>query len=207
MISTPLAIPDIQSIIPKRHSDHRGYFSESFRTDWFQTPGQTVRFLQDNVAVSKDAGTLRGLHFQSGPSAQAKLIGCLSGAIYDVAVDIRLGSPTYGKSVGTTLSSENGAHLFIPPGFAHGYVTLVPDSLVFYKVDRLYDPYRDHGILWNDPKIDLEWPIDIRGSALSPKDQNAPKLEMLPKYFTYNPDAPFRVDCHDRIKNKITDKI
>ncbi|WP_197717578.1 dTDP-4-dehydrorhamnose 3,5-epimerase [Pannonibacter phragmitetus] len=179
------AIPSVIKITPKRHGDDRGFFSEIFREDLFQAKVGPVRFVQDNQSLSAATGTLRGLHFQLEPAGQGKLIRCLSGAILDVAVDIRSGSPTYGKHVTVELSPENGAWLWIPVGFAHGFVTLKPDTAILYKVTSYYSPVHDRGILWNDPALGIDWPIPEETLTLSAKDRDAPVLAAIEPPFQY----------------------
>ena len=140
-------------IVPKRHVDDRGWFSETFHEKRLYDAGITCRFVQDNQSSSKRAGTLRGLHFQLPPAAQAKLVTVVKGRILDVAVDIRRGSPTFGKHVSIELSAESGRQLYIPVGFAHGFLTLEDDVVVMYKVSDYYAPAHDSGICWNDPDI------------------------------------------------------
>ncbi|NBN62388.1 dTDP-4-dehydrorhamnose 3,5-epimerase [Pannonibacter tanglangensis] len=178
-------IPDVIKITPKRHGDDRGFFSELFREDQFQAEVGPVRFVQDNQSLSATAGTLRGLHFQREPVGQGKLIRCLSGAILDVAVDIRSGSSTYGQHVAAELTPENGAWLWIPVGFAHGFVTLKPETTVLYKVTSYYSPEHDSGIRWNDPALSINWPMPEASLTLSAKDQTAPLLEQIEPPFQY----------------------
>jgi dTDP-4-dehydrorhamnose 3,5-epimerase len=155
---------------PKRFSDPRGWFSETFRHDVWQELGIIDAFVQDNQSLSKPQGTLRGLHFQLPPKGQAKLVRCLRGSLYDVAVDLRAGSPTYGQWLGAEISAENGRQLYIPVGFAHGFVTLEPDTDVLYKVTSYYAPDCDRGLAWDDPTIGIDWPLGGRESLLSDKD-------------------------------------
>lgn len=176
-------IPDVKRIIPKRHGDARGWFSETFRVDALARAGIVVPFLQDNQSFSAPQGTVRGLHFQIPPHPQAKLIRVLSGAIFDIAVDIRPASPTYMKYVAVRLDAEGGEQLFIPHGFAHGFCTLTPDVMVAYKVDSYYSPSHDRGILWNDPDIGIEWPVGENEAVLSEKDRKAPRLRDAGKLF------------------------
>lgn len=171
-------------IVPKRHGDARGYFCETWNhDDWLGAGLPEVRWMQDNEAHSEKAGTLRGLHFQAPPSAQAKLVRAVHGDIYDVAVDIRKGSPTYGQHVGVTLSSERGNQLLIPAGFAHGYQTLTPSVLVSYKCDAAYDPDTESGLIWSDKDIDIKWPL--APPHLSEKDITLPHLSNLASPFNY----------------------
>lgn len=165
-----LDISDVVLIEPKRIEDARGWFMVPYNASQFAEFGINNNFLQDNHAYSRQCGTLRGLHFQAPPVAQAKLVRVLHGSIYDVAVDLRRKSKTYGKFVAETLSAANGYQLFIPPGFAHGYCTLDPDTEVLYKVDQRYAPETEAGIIWNDPDIAIEWPIKADALLLSSKD-------------------------------------
>jgi len=176
-------IPDVKRIIPKRHGDARGWFSETFRVDALERAGIVVPFVQDNQSFSAPQGTVRGLHFQIAPRAQAKLIRVLQGAILDVAVDIRSDSPTYGKYVAVTLDAENGEQLYIPHGFAHGFCTLTPDVMVAYKVDDYYSPEHDRALFWNDPAIGIPGPVSGEAAILSDKDRRAPKLADLGRVF------------------------
>lgn len=174
-------------IATKRFNDHRGWFSESWNKARFQQLGILTDFVQDNHSCSIAAGTIRGLHFQRQPHAQAKLVRCLRGAIFDVVVDLRSDSPTFGKWEGVELSAAQGDQLYIPAGYAHGFLTLEPDCEVTYKVDANYAPDADGGILWNDPKIAIEWP-PLRGlqSILSHKDAVLPTLQEAEFAFQYD---------------------
>ncbi|MEM7663315.1 MAG: dTDP-4-dehydrorhamnose 3,5-epimerase [Pseudomonadota bacterium] len=171
-------------ITPKRFGDERGYFSETWsRGDWAEAGLPPIDWVQDNEAFSAAVGTTRGLHFQAPPSAQTKLLRAVQGEIFDVAVDIRKGSPTYGKSVSAKLTSEGGEQLFVPRGFAHGYQTLTPDTLVAYKCDGLYDPSTEGGLLWSDSDLDFEWPV-TDDAKLSARDEKWPVLADLDSPFT-----------------------
>lgn len=172
-------IPDVKRIVLKRFGDARGWFSETFRADTLARAGITTPFVQDNQSFSAPQGTVRGLHFQIAPRAQAKLIRVLQGAILDVAVDIRSDSPTYGKYVAVTLDAEKGEQLYIPHGFAHGFCTLTPDVMVAYKVDAYYSPAHDRALVWNDPEIGIDWPVAEAEAILSDKDRRAPRLADL----------------------------
>jgi dTDP-4-dehydrorhamnose 3,5-epimerase len=171
-----LAIPDVKLVTPRIFRDARGFFSETWNERALAAAGIRARFVQDNHAFSTEAGTVRGLHFQREPMAQDKLVRVTRGAIYDVAVDIRRGSPTFGRHVGVVLSSENWAQLWIPKGFAHGYATLEPDTEVVYKVTEFYSPADDAGIRWDDPALGIAWPVDERRVVLSDKDMRLPLL-------------------------------
>lgn len=170
-------------ITPAKHGDDRGYFSEIFRVDKFSEHAGKIDFLQENQSFSSQAGTIRGLHFQIDPFAQGKLVRCVSGAILDVAVDLRNGSPTYGQWAGVELTAEANNQLWIPAGFAHGFCTLVPGTIVSYKVTSYYSPECDRGMLWNDPTIGIEWPAVADANTLSPKDRVQPRLADLPVCF------------------------
>jgi dTDP-4-dehydrorhamnose 3,5-epimerase len=172
-------------IQPPRRGDHRGYFAETFRSDLFAKAVSETVFVQDNESLSAKTGTVRGLHFQTNPFAQGKLVRCVAGALFDVAVDIRTGSPTYGKWVAAELSAENGKQLWVPPGFAHGFCTLAPDTVLSYKVTAYYSAENDKGLAWDDPVIAIDWPIVADAETLSPKDRVQPKLAELPAYFRY----------------------
>lgn len=176
-------IPAVKRVIPKRHGDDRGWFSEVYRSDLLADGGISSVFVQDNQSFSAPAGTVRGLHFQTPPAAQAKLVRVLAGAIFDVAVDIRQDSPTFGRHVGFRLDAEAGEQLFVPHGFAHGFCTLEPNTMVAYKVDAYYSPTNDRNLAWNDPDIGIDWPIDVSQAILSDKDRAAPLLAQLEKLF------------------------
>lgn len=179
---------DIQDVIllkPRKFGDHRGFFSETYSRKAFAEAGITVDFVQDNHSFSATKGTVRGLHFQTAPKAQAKLIRVIRGAILDVAVDIRRGSPTYGQHVSAVISAEEWNQIFIPVGFAHGLCTLEPDTEVLYKVSDFYSPQHDHGLLWNDPALGIDWRVQEKDAVLSEKDHLHPKLADLPAYFQY----------------------
>lgn len=165
-----LAIPDVKLVTPRRFIDTRGFFAETFNRRRFAELGLVSDFVQDNHSLSRPAGTVRGLHFQRAPCAQAKLVRVIRGAIYDVALDIRPGSPTYGRHVSVELSDENGAMILVPEGFAHGFCTLLPDTEVFYKVNRDYAPQQEGGIFWNDPALEIAWPVDPENAVLSERD-------------------------------------
>lgn len=162
-------------IEPKVHGDSRGFFMESYNDSLFKQHDITYNFIQDNQSLSAEAGVLRGLHYQLNPKAQTKLIRVLTGAIYDVIVDIRKSSPTFGRWIGVILSEYNHRQLLVPKGFAHGFCTLVPNTQVLYKVDEYYSPENDRGILWNDPALGIDWPTS--SPILSDKDQRHPLLK------------------------------
>ncbi|UGB24882.1 dTDP-4-dehydrorhamnose 3,5-epimerase [Methylorubrum sp. B1-46] len=176
-------IPAVKRVIPKRHGDDRGWFSEVYRADVLTERGITNTFIQDNQSFSAPAWTIRGLHFQIAPNAQAKLIRVLAGAILDLAVDLRSDSPTYGCHVGVRLDAAGGEQLFVPAGFAHGFCTLEPNTMVAYKVDAYYSPADDRNLRWNDPAIGIEWPVADADAILSGKDKAAPLLADLGRVF------------------------
>ncbi len=178
MTITPLAIPDVLLITPKRHGDARGWFSETWSVGALDGTVADTAFVQDNQAFSAARGTLRGLHFQRAPDAQGKLIRALKGAIFDVAVDIRAGSPTFGQWVSAELTAERGEQLWVPRGFAHGYFTITDDCEIFYKVDSPYAPGSEGGIIWNDPDLAIPWPATGE-PLLSEKDKTLPRLKDL----------------------------
>lgn len=170
------AIPEVFLIEPARFGDERGFFSEVWKRATLQAVSLDVDFVQDNHSLSRQVGVLRGLHFQRPPTAQGKLIRVVRGRILDVAVDIREGSPTYGQHVALELSAANWQQLWVPRGFAHGFLTLEPDTEVLYKVDAPYDPATDGGIAWDDPALGIAWPLPSGGPILSDKDRRAPRL-------------------------------
>lgn len=178
-----LAIADVVLIAPKIFRDERGFFSETWNAQTFVAQGLNLNFVQDNHALSVEKGTVRGLHFQLPPKAQDKLVRCTRGAILDVAVDIRRSSPTFGRHVSAVLSAENWSQLLVPKGFAHGYVTLEPNTEVIYKVTDYYSPAHDMGIAWNDPAIGINWGIEPAEARLSAKDTMQPLLADLAQAF------------------------
>jgi dTDP-4-dehydrorhamnose 3,5-epimerase len=177
------AIADVLVFEPVRHGDRRGFFSEVFRQDAFEAAGIDAAFVQDNHSLSGPAGVLRGLHFQTGASAQGKLVRAARGAVLDVAVDIRHGSPTFGRHVAVELSAENWRQLWVPAGMAHGFVTLVPETEVIYKVTSYYDPAADKGLAFDDPDLGIDWRFPASDLVLSDKDRRHPRLRDLPRYF------------------------
>lgn len=176
---TPLSIPGILEIRPQRYLDERGFFSEVWREDWQEQLGLKTRFVQDNHSFSKSRGVLRGMHFQKPPAAQDKLVRVARGSIFDVAIDIRRGSSTFGRWAGVVLSDSEWNQLFIPKGFAHGFVTLENDTEVLYKVSELYSPKHDHTIRFDDPAVGIDWPIGSEGLIVSPRDRTAPLLSEI----------------------------
>ncbi|SEQ08717.1 dTDP-4-dehydrorhamnose 3,5-epimerase [Faunimonas pinastri] len=171
---TRLAIPDVILVAPTVFSDNRGTFCEIYSRQRYEEVGIAAGFVQDNESLSIIKGTVRGLHFQTPPFDQAKLVRVVSGSIFDVAVDLRRGSPTYGRWVGATLTADKGEQLFIPRGFAHGFCTLKPETRVLYKVDNGYSREHDAGIRWNDPDLAVDWPLGDSDAVLSDRDLKLP---------------------------------
>lgn len=170
-------------IVPARFEDSRGFFAETYNRSAFREIGVTNDFIQDNHSLSRDRGTVRGLHFQISPAAQAKLVRVLRGAICDVAVDLRRSSATFGQSVTVTLSAANGHQLLVPAGFAHGFCTLERDTEVFYKVDAPYAREHERGVRWDDPALGISWPVHSSEAMLIERDRVLPLLADLPHYF------------------------
>ena len=164
---------------PKKFDDHRGFFSETYNSKLFRDEGIFVDFVQDNQSLSVDKGTVRGLHFQAPPYEQAKLVRAVRGSILDVAVDIRIGSKTFGKHVAVRISAEEWNQLYVPAGFAHGFITLERNTEIHYKVSNYYAPEHDYGILWNDPKLEIDWGEDLGETTVSEKDLHQPLLEEI----------------------------
>lgn len=177
------AIPAVKIITPKKHGDHRGFFSEVYKQSDMAEAGIDLVFVQDNHSRSATVGTLRGLHFQSAPFAQDKLVRVTKGRILDVAVDLRASSSTFGQHVAVELSAENWRQLLVPIGFAHGFVTLEPDTEVLYKVTAPYGPANDHGLAFDDPALGIDWRLPHGDLVLSDKDRQHPRLAALPRYF------------------------
>jgi len=178
-------IPEVIIVKPKVFGDERGFFMETFKRSDFEKAGIDTDFVQDNHSKSK-RGVLRGLHYQLEPKSQGKLVRCIKGKIFDVAVDIRKGSPTFGRWIGVELSEENKLMLWIPKGFAHGFLTLSEEAEIIYKVSGSeYSPDHDRSIRWNDPEIDIKWPLDCE-PILSEKDKNAPFLKEAEINFVYD---------------------
>ncbi|HET6306763.1 MAG TPA: dTDP-4-dehydrorhamnose 3,5-epimerase [Rhodopila sp.] len=178
-----LRIADVKLVTPARFTDPRGSFSETWNQVRFAEAGIPGPFIQDNHAVSTAVGVLRGLHCQVGPNAQGKLVRCVRGAIFDVAVDVRQGSPTYGEWVGAEISAENWRQIWVPAGFLHGYCTLTAETEVIYKVTGAYDRSAERGVIWDDPDIGIAWPVAAEGVILSEKDKVLPRLRDLPALF------------------------
>lgn len=182
---TELPIQGLFQVLPRRHGDARGYFAETYRADRFGAEVGEAQFVQDNESLSARAGTVRGLHFQTDPFAQGKLVRCVRGALVDIAVDIRHGSPTFGQWAAVELSADNGNQLWIPRGFAHGFCTLVPDTILSYKVTAYYSAEHDKGVAWDDAAIGVKWPDCADPETLSGKDCVQPRLADLPAYFQF----------------------
>lgn len=176
MIFEACIIPEVIKVTAKRLEDDRGHFVELFRKDVFEEHAGDVDFVQFNQSLSRQAGTVRGLHYQIPPAAQGKLVRCARGAILDVAVDLRRSSPTFGRHVAVELTADRETQLWIPEGFAHGFCTLTPDTEVWYAVTRTYSPAHERGLLWNDPGLGIDWPVGEAQASLSPRDTNLPRL-------------------------------
>ena len=176
---TELEIPEVKLIVPKRFEDRRGFFSEIYNARLLADAGITDAFVQDNLSLSTEVGTIRGLHFQTPPYAQAKLVRVSRGRILDVAVDLRRSSPTYGRHVSAEISAENRAQIYVPIGFAHGFCTLEPDTEVVYKVSSYYAPQADAGVLWSDPDLGINWPVRPDRVIVSEKDARLPLFKTI----------------------------
>jgi len=182
-------IADVKLIEPVRHADSRGFFSEVFKENELRKHAIDIDFVQDNHSLSVSKGVVRGLHFQIAPFAQAKLLRVTAGSIFDVAVDIRDGSPSFGRHVAVVLSATDWNQILIPEGFAHGYCTLEPNTEVIYKVSAYYSPSHDCGLLWNDPALGIAWPVGADEALVSDKDRKHPVLSRLPQHFRYEPPS------------------
>jgi dTDP-4-dehydrorhamnose 3,5-epimerase len=178
-----LDIPDVKIIRPKKFGDNRGFFSETYTKKTFEAAGLQYDFVQDNHSLSAEVGTVRGLHFQLPPFAQDKLVRVVRGAILDVAVDIRKGSPTFGRHVSAVISAAEWNQILVPIGFAHGFCTLEPDTEVIYKVTNYYSAEHDRGLLWNDPELGINWPVAADKARLSDKDHKHPTFAQLGDWF------------------------
>lgn len=181
----PQRIPDVLLVCARRFGDERGWFSETYSAPTLAQAGFERAFVQDNHSMSARRGTVRGLHFQAPPRAQDKLLRVTRGAILDVVVDIRRGSPTYGASVAVELSEENGAQLLVPRGFAHGFMTLTDRADVLYKVTEVYAPETEGGLLWSDPRLGIDWPIRAEDATVNARDAAWPTLAAFDSPFTY----------------------
>ena len=188
MLIEDTALEGVKILTPARHGDARGFFSESWNAQRMADAGLGYDFVQDNHSMSAAVGTLRGLHYQSPPHAQGKLVRCGRGALFDVAVDIRVGSPSYGQWVGVELTYENGKQLMIPAGFLHGFVTRQPDTEIIYKCTDFYAPECDGAVRWDDPAIGIDWGLS-GDPLLSAKDADAPLLAEIGSVFTYEAGA------------------
>ncbi len=184
-----LGIADVKVLVPRRHGDRRGYFSEVYNRRRLREADIEIDFVQDNHSLSAECGTVRGLHFQIPPFAQAKLVRVVRGSVFDVAVDLRRGSPSFGRHVTAVLSARVGNQILVPAGFAHGLMTLEADTEVVYKVSDYYAPDHDRGILWNDPALGIEWPLTEDQAILSDKDRGQPLLAAFETPFTYHASA------------------
>jgi dTDP-4-dehydrorhamnose 3,5-epimerase len=179
------ALPEVKVLTPRRFGDTRGYFSETWSRARMAGAGLDLDFVQDNESLSAEAGTLRGLHYQAPPFAQAKLVRVAQGAILDVAVDARRGSPRYGRWVAEEISAENSRQILVPRGFLHGFLTLTPGTLVIYKVDNPYDAASDGSVLWNDAGLGIDWGVPPETVTLSAKDREAPAFGAWQSPFEY----------------------
>jgi dTDP-4-dehydrorhamnose 3,5-epimerase len=182
---TETAIPGVRILTPKRLPDDRGIFAETYHRRRFEAAGVDADWVQENHAASAHVGTVRGLHYQLPPFAQAKLVRVVKGAALDVVVDIRRGSPTFGRHVATELRADQWRHLLVPAGFAHGYCTLEPDTEILYRVDAHYSPEHERGIRWDDPRLGIPWPVDAARAVLSDKDRGLPALDEQADLFEY----------------------
>ncbi|MEL6201169.1 MAG: dTDP-4-dehydrorhamnose 3,5-epimerase [Pseudomonadota bacterium] len=182
---TETSLPGVVEIVPQRFGDERGFFSETFNPRSLAEHGISIDIVQDNHSMSRAVGVLRGLHYQLPPFEQAKLVRVTRGSVYDVAVDIRKGSPTYGKWVGLELSADKWNQLLVPAGFAHGFITLEPDTEMMYKVSSFYSREHDRAIRFDDPSIGVDWPMDASQVIVSEKDANAPLLADADNTFHY----------------------
>lgn len=181
-----LAIPNVFVFTPKRFGDERGFFQETFNRALLDPMTGPVDWVQDNHSLSRSKGTVRGLHFQTPPFAQNKLVRCIRGSVLDISVDIRHGSPTFGQHVSAKLTASGGEQIFVPNGFAHGFVTLEEDCEVVYKVSNYYSVTHDQRLRWNDPALRIEWGVKEKDATLSAKDAAAPLLADVPIYFRYD---------------------
>lgn len=174
-----LNIPDVRLLVPRKHGDARGFFSETYNRKSLAALGIDIDFVQDNHSLSAEKGTVRGLHFQTPPFAQDKLVRVTRGSVFDVAVDLRRDSPSYGLHASAVLSAQSWNQILVPVGFAHGFMTLEPDTEVIYKVSNYYAPDHDKGLLWNDPALGIAWPLAGDEAILSEKDRIQPRLQEI----------------------------
>jgi dTDP-4-dehydrorhamnose 3,5-epimerase len=177
------SISDVKILIMEKHCDSRGVFSETYNQQNLSNAGINIEFVQDNHVLSHLKGTVRALHFQINPFSQDKLVRVVRGAILDVAVDLRNGSPTYGQHVHVTISADEGNQILVPIGFAHGYCTLESETEVLYKTSNFYSPEHERGLLWSDPALDIPWPFGIENLSASRRDNQLPKLNEINDYF------------------------
>ena len=177
------AIPEVKIIKPARHADQRGFFSETYNKKALEQAGIRMEFVQDNHSLSVEKSVVRGLHYQTQPFAQDKLLRVVRGALFDVAVDLRRGSPNFGKHVSAVLSADEWNQILIPQGFAHGFATLQPNTEVIYKVSNYYSPKNDTGLFWADPELDIEWPVSEAEAILSEKDKRLPRFSEVKEFF------------------------
>jgi dTDP-4-dehydrorhamnose 3,5-epimerase len=189
MIVESTSISDVKLLRPRRHIDRRGFFSETYSRRDLLAAGITDTFVQDNHSLSVEMGVVRGLHFQIPPHAQAKLIRVVHGAIFDVVIDLRRGSPSFGKHVSLVLSAADWAQLYVPVGFAHGFCTLEPQTEIIYKTSTYYAPEQERGVLWNDPDLAIDWPVGREAAILSEKDTRLPRLASSRTYFEFTRPA------------------
>lgn len=180
------SLPGVLLLTPERYGDDRGFFCESWSKQSFDALDLDLEFVQDNHSFSTQRGTIRGLHYQAPPHAQAKLVRCGRGALFDVAVDFRMGSPNFGKWVGAELSFENGQQMFVPTGFLHGFITLTGDTEIIYKCSNYFAPDAAGAVRWDDPAIGIDWQLGDQKPVLSPKDTNAPYLADIDSPFTFD---------------------
>ena len=178
-----LSIPEVLLLTPPRHGDERGFFSEVFHAERMAQAGVTGSFVQDNHTLSRARGVVRGLHCQVGPNAQGKLVRCVRGAIWDVAVDARRGSPSFGRYVAAEITAENWTQIWVPVGFLHGFCTLLPDTEVIYKVTAPYDRDAERGVVWDSPELGIPWPVAPGEAVLSDKDRVLPRWSDAPVLF------------------------
>lgn len=177
MIFKDLQIQGLKLFTPKKFHDERGFFSETYNSSLFEDNGVKIKFVQDNHSLSTEKWTVRGLHYQTPPFAQDKLVRVINGAILDIAVDIRQGSPTYGQHVAIKLTASSWSQILVPIGFAHGFITLIENTEVLYKVSNFYSPSDDRGISWQDPALKIQWPVNDHDAYVSDKDKNLPLLK------------------------------
>ncbi|MGC1862247.1 MAG: dTDP-4-dehydrorhamnose 3,5-epimerase [Methylocystis sp.] len=178
-----LEIEGLKLVTPRKFGDERGFFCETYNAATWEKAGLHYRFVQDNHSLSREVGTVRGLHYQTAPFGQDKLVRVVRGRILDIAVDLRRSSPTFGRHAAVELSRENSRQLFIPVGFAHGFVTLEPDTEFLYKVTNFYSPRHDFGLAWDDPDLGIDWPVTPERATLSARDRQWPRLRDLAEVF------------------------